>query len=366
MTARPSHPGDPTPPPLNEEHMLEWIEGRLSRIEESNRAAASRAGVADRVRQMQANRRALQSLADERAPAQLMDRVMAALERETLLGLTQGEDVSDHPPISIATNTVSRNRRFERMAPGLALAAGLALLVGGAAYWGSILIKPSPRPGPAIADNSAAPADTTTTRTAEAVPAPVMPELTQPGPVEPATTAILAAAPLTDDRILQLAREGRLVIHVRARDIGRLAQIEAMTDLAPGRTWRISHDVPTEVATALQPAPMQPLDPRQHEPMIAGADGPIRRTIDWTPTLPLLEFQPVRETYLVDFPDSQRSLASLKSALADNLRAEVVFEELPEPLALPRTEDDNALLWWTLPPTSWTQRVTAPVIIQSR
>jgi hypothetical protein len=359
MPPRPS--SDPTPPPLNEEHMLEWIEGRLSRIEESNRAAAARPGVADRVRQMQANCRALRALGDERAPAELMERVLAALERETLLGLTRGEEVSDHPPISFPAHTVTKSGsgRLERMAPGLALAAGLLLLVGGAVYWGSLLIRPAPRTDRTLAEN-AAPADV---RIAEATP----PEPTEVVPTpeqassEPVATALAAApAPLTDDRILQLAREGRLLIHVRAGDTRRLAQLESDTT----RTWRLSGDVPPEIASVLQPALLKPLDPLHNQPVIAGESGPSRR-LDWEPDLPMFEFQRIRETYLIDFPDTQRSLASIRAALADRLRAEVEFEELPEPLPLPRPEAD-ALLWWTLPPSTWTQRVTAPVIIESR
>src|SRR3954471_24505542 len=128
MAANTNNPGEATPPPLNEAEMLEWIEGRLSKIEESSRATKVRAGVSDRVRQMQANRRALQSLGTERAPAELMDRVMAALERETLLGIANGQEVSDHLPISITPHIKEqKRRRSDRLAPALALAAGVVL-----------------------------------------------------------------------------------------------------------------------------------------------------------------------------------------------------------------------------------------------
>src|SRR5690349_6654344 len=135
----------PTPPPLDETAMLAWIEGRLSRIEENDLAKRARPGTVERVAQMQGNRRALQSVRDERAPAELMDRVLAALERETLIGLSNGQDLFQHPPISIATATKTKAKPgwAQRNAPGLALAAGVELLVAGGVYWGSLLYKPS-------------------------------------------------------------------------------------------------------------------------------------------------------------------------------------------------------------------------------
>ncbi len=141
MTTQQSN--SPTPPPLDESAMLGWIEGRLSKIEESKLAMQARPGTTERIQQMQANRRALQSVRDERAPAELMDRVLAALERDALVGLSNGQDLSDHPPISIAPALKEKQAPSwtTRHAPALALAAGIALLLTGVAYWGSLLFK---------------------------------------------------------------------------------------------------------------------------------------------------------------------------------------------------------------------------------
>ena len=379
MSSRPGQPGDPTPPPLNEEHMLEWIEGKLSRIEESNRSASTRAGVSERVRQMQANRRALQSLGDERAPAELMDRVMAALERDALVGLTNGDNVSDHPPINIATRTVTKrgNGALHRMAPQLALAAGLLLLVGGAAYWGSVLVKPKPI-GPIATHNPTAPdaGDAATKREHERMLAEGTTIADEPSSRDATTMAMTAPAPapeeMTDERILRLAREGRLVIRVGARDLSKLAQVEAMDTLKDGRTWRLSKDVPQEVVVALAPAPRSPssVATEAQAPLITSRDpvNPfITRGAPGFPAPVLGEFTPTTpRTYLVDFPDTRKSLDAIKATLADRLKAEVEFEEMPFDLSLPRVEDPEAVLWWTLPPTSWTQRVTVPVVIESK
>lgn len=377
MTTRPSNPGDSTPPPLNEEHMLEWIEGKLSRIEESNRAAGTRSGVSQRVTQMQANRRALQSLGDERAPAELMERVMAALERDALVGLTNGDNLSDHPPISIATRRVEvrRNGPLQRYAPQLALAAGLLLLVGGAAYWGSILIKPKPLTGPIATVNPTTPEDAGDAATkreydrlaSEATKA----KTTDTSSDATAIAALSAPAPveMTEDRILRLAREGRLVIRVKAGDYSKLAQLEAMDTLKDGRTWRVSKDVPQEVVVAVAPEPRTYSSPVPTERTIAGTDKVVPLIVPGSLgfPVPVTSYgESTARTYLVDFPDTQKSLQAIRSTLADRLRADVRYDELATPLELPRVEDPEAILWWTLPPSNWTQRVTVPVVIESK
>jgi len=376
MTARPSNP-DPTPPPLNEEHMLEWVEGKLSRIEEANRAASTRAGVGDRVRQMQANRRALQSLGDVRAPAELMDRVLVALEREALLGLTNGEDVSDHLPINIATHqvVVRKNSRLQKWAPQLALAAGLLLLVGGAAYWGSVLVKPAPLGPPvAMVDPKPSPDPTSKDGGDEATLAEYQ-RLAKGSAAEAEPSAFSAAAlaapaapeEMTDERILRLAREGRLVMRVKARDLSRLAQVESLNTFKDGRTWRISKDVPSEVALAVaEPRGSSPLaNPHDSQPTIAAVAPMIATGAAGFPIPPNFQLpQPTTHTYLIDFPDTQKTLAAIRTTLSDRLKATVEFEELAAPVQLPRAQDPDALLWWTLPPSSWTQRVTVPVVVR--
>jgi hypothetical protein len=78
------------------------------------------------------------------------------------------------------------------------------------------------------------------------------------------------------------------------------------------------------------------------------------------------EFPHLQETYLVDFLDTQKSLNAVRVTFADRLKAGVVFEELEKPLVLPRVEEPDAMMWWTLPPSSWTQRVTVPVVVQGK
>ncbi len=393
-------PGEPTPPPLNEEHMLEWVEGRLSRIEEGKRAGSVRAGVVDRVRQMQANRRALQSLAVEAAPPELMERVLAALERDALLGLTTGTDIHAHPPIPIAPHIerAREGRGGKRWAPGLAMAAGLLLLVGGAAYWGSMLIRPATPgvgPGP-IAINTPSPEDaggpSLNTLSAPVSPGESRTAMTDSSPpaammakagvsamqAEDAAVAMITA-PLSEERVLQLAREGRLVMRVFApetRSLAQnLAQIDAMDTLKNGRTWKASRDVPLSVAAAVLPVdrPMGPPMRPEPEPALAqmasmmSASAAINWPIGPAINMPLAKpMERVRATYMVELLDTPKSLAAVKATFKDRLKAGVVFEELPEALGLPHTSDPESLLWWTLPPSAWTQRVAVPVVVETR
>jgi hypothetical protein len=56
----------------------------------------------------------------------------------------------------------------------------------------------------------------------------------------------------------------------------------------------------------------------------------------------------------------------MRSTLADRLDAQVVFEELLEPLEMPQRLDAETLLWWTQPPSSWTRRVMVPLVVEER
>lgn len=143
---------------LSEEELLEWVEGRLSPTAAASMAAVSgRRGLSARVSQMQANRRVMASLPMEIAPADLTERVIQALERETLLALS-GDVPSEATSIPISTYQDSRSSRNGRrggrrsssqagvsrsaswQAP-LAIAAGLALLISGVSYFGYITLR---------------------------------------------------------------------------------------------------------------------------------------------------------------------------------------------------------------------------------
>jgi hypothetical protein len=365
--------------------MLAWIEGRLSKIEEGKLAKQARPGTTDRVVQMQANRRTLQNVRDERAPAELMDRVLAALEREALVGLANGQDLYEHPPISIAaaTKTSKRSAWAQRHAPALALAAGLALLLTGAIYWGSLLFKPTKpdtlaktnestplappqAPAPAIATtdatkDSAAPASTNTE-----APKTALANNDKPVVVPPAPT-------MSPGRMLALARQGRLVMRVHSRDLKNLPEIAAIENNTKiERSWHLSSGVPDQVVAMIVPK----ATPERTGPTLASAKDRTAALVapligpgagmTWALSAGTDPASRVRAKFLIDMPNTEKTLNQIKVLFADRLKAGVIFEELDEPLNLPKVEDPETLLWWTLPPAQWVEHVTVPVVVEAR
>jgi hypothetical protein len=368
----------PTPPPLDEAAMLAWIEGRLSKIEESNLAKQARPGTTERIQQMQANRRALQSVRDERAPAELMDRVLAALEHDALVGLSNGQELSDHPPISIAPALKEKQAPSwtTRHAPALALAAGIALLLTGVAYWGSLLFKTgktqqvaqntptnSLPAAPGVANKELAKGDTrgkTEGENADAAREIAAADLPQPAPT------------MTPGRMLALAREGRLVMRVQSRDLANLPEIAAIEHSKMDRSWRLTSNVPEQVVAAITPKPATFVGPVPERPMtIAGKNDRAA-----TPTLgapsaksaiePEDPAARVKAKFLVDLPNTEKALNQIKLVFADRLKAGVVFEELDEAVKLTPAQDPETLLWWTLPPAQWVEHVTVPVVVEGK
>jgi hypothetical protein len=130
---------------LSEEELLDWVDGKVSaQAGEALAAASGRRGLASRVSQMQANRRVLQSLPVEAAPADLAERVVQALEREALLALTTASAASDAPiPISTYVSPRQRTARAPAWQPPAAIAAGLLLLIGGVSYGTYLALRSS-------------------------------------------------------------------------------------------------------------------------------------------------------------------------------------------------------------------------------
>lgn len=391
-----------SPAPLNEAAMLDWVEERLSRIEQSKLAAASgRAGVAQRVAQMQANRRVLTNLPEEHAPPELMERVLAALEREALLELA-GDDAPSGPiPISSVPVQQSRGLRWERRLPGLALAAGIALLAVGGVYWAMVLQGPTVQPGqfgPAVpgpiaqadpsGERSLTGPEATTTMTDAQAPTAVAAGRENENLVgENGVSAYLAAAmssaqrsrPVDAGEAMALAREGRLVMRVLARNTRNIGQVEELAAAKTTRPWRLTPGVPGAVLAAV--LPVEPLvgplaegqvdrpllasrEPGKALSLMSGLIGPGAAASP-LPVAFRAEDR-VKATYIADVADSDRSLDNLRRTFAERLRATVVFEALDEAAVLPATTDPDAVLWWTQGPQTWTGRVAVPVVVEQR
>lgn len=370
---------------LSEGQLLDWIEGKLSPDEESALArSAARRGLDVRVKQMQANRRVLASLKDERAPAELADRVLAALERDALLGLASGTPLSDEPPVSSVAPPARRRgppviaRIFDASPARFAMAAGLLLAVGAGLYlWtvvsgGGLGGSRGPLPGPIATNDEVKPLvlrpEPGGERTAAAG---VASSEAAGGP--PAAPAVILAAETHEiglARAVDLARDGRLVMRVIAGNARGVRQIEsAAARESPGREWRLTRRVPEGVLAAVLPRAGS--SGRGGEAVaMYGVDaasliGP-GAAVAWARPPTVDRASRVRGAYLVDLPADADMMRIVRTVFAGATSATVAFEELPAALDLPRRIEPEDVLWWTQPASRWTARVTVPVVVEER
>lgn len=372
--------------PLDEGQFIDWIDGRLSDAEQARLEAASgRPGVRTRIEQMRANARALRAAGIEKAPPELAGRVLAALERDALVGRRE----TDAIPISLADDIRGSGRggRWSVHGPVLALAAGIALLVGGGIYWSSLLLTPrggsrglgqdnrvaiAPPEAAKVAvepgtSDATAGREMALARTAEV-----------PGAGDATMMTMAAAGPadgqeaeaLTGERALALASEGRLALRVRAGDVRGLRALEAAGNGRSGRVWRLTKNLPPEAVVALA-------TPREPGVALASGSAADQAAALLAPLLgpgaampasgaswqdPLLR---VKGAYTMDLPATATALDDVRDMLGERLKGEAVLEELPAPLVV-STPTPEGVLWWTQAPTEWTRRVTLPVIVELR
>ena len=397
--------------PLSEEQLIDLIDGVLPPPQaQALLARAGRPDLSARVDAMRRDRLALRTLPDEAAPPELHDRIVAALEREALVGLTQADPALPPPAPRLVdpgvvehTRSHTHRRRWWVGAPATAMAAGLALLVVGGAYFmsqgwrtagpGASTAQRSPTGpidpsfDPPMAEKSS-PAGTLAADQAQPVGADqgaaagssmLARESAMPRASELAGASAPTALPTVDlARAVQLAAEGRLAVRVRSRDLSNLPALErAGAQRTPARVWRMSTGVPPHVLAAALPA----VAPRagdaraQREPLLATAAlaapyvGP-GAAFSMMPSLaPRREDDPLanlRASYLLDLPQTQRGFDIVRAVFREQLRGEVQFLELPAPAATPQLREAGEVLWWTRPSPQWTGRVTVPVFVERR
>lgn len=386
--------------------MLDWIEGRLSAEQQAAAEQASgRAGVSERVRQMQANRRALQNLSAVAAPEDLLERVVGALERQQLVGPAQQPEAPAPIVMADRIHTAGWGSRI----PGFALAAGLALLVGGGVYLSMTVGQNHQSPAPSggsLAKQSASGPLAKAEReeptvglksSSKEAPAPVAPSETlamngtmqatgvsvaadtaEPSPVQVAAATV--PADISPERAAELAQEGRLVMRVLSTNTDNLAQIEKQgAQNGSPRTWRLRKDVPPALAAAVVPTGPRAADPGPSEVIMASDDtrrlaaetliapfvGP-RAAFNVAPPSPNDPLTRVKGTYLLEAPGTPKSLETLRGYFAEKLRGGVVFEELPPALAVDTAPGPEATLWWTQAPSQWFERVSVPMVVEQR
>jgi hypothetical protein len=408
------NPTSRLPGGLTEADLLAIVEGEPLPRERAaliQRTLVSEPALARELEAMKRDREALRSLGNEAAPAGLMDAVGSALqpvfERQMLLGLAEGDPVSERPPVSMVMpkqTAFSRNRK-------LAMAAGLALVAVGVAFTAMTLNRgtPAPVPGP-IARNDArsamtpppptmraAPVETTRELAMEKESAParvadsavfrIADDATPVGPpapaaAEPATEVASAApAPAPADpevgppspgsmdlsQALALAADHRLVIRVIPAD-GRFDRVTERLVRAKG-SWQYVGAAPQELASIL--------DSHSGEPLPAGAyPEPTRLTSTQTVHDPVElpgppapgeapAVMPSSSVYVMNARMDEATLRTIEGAMRD-IGAEVVFEEAPQALPL----DDGpvtapgAVVWWGNNSSNWASWDSVPVVIQ--
>lgn len=364
----------PLPEGLTENDVLAWIECELpaARHEAVGRAIDADAAVAGRVRQMRADREAVQALPEMQAPIGLMDSVQATLERQALLGLADGVELVDAPPVFIVRS--ARRPLAEvfslRSAPvRVAAAAGLLLAIAAGAYTGIWMLthQPGGPSGPVARHDPARGAERIGTTEPGVEPALATTE--QRDPAQPPAGRGLQLAwmqspnPWHDDvpdrmdtaEALELAAAGRLVIHVSSRNVN-----QALRDLGELATrphgamdeWHLSWGVPEHVAAALAPG-----EPSLRPFAMAGEEASPRPELN-------IDRPTLTGVYLADARLTPESLEALLAGLGSNGRM-AEFTELDEPIDLgERPLRMDEILWWSSSPTDWAMWTRVPVVFE--
>lgn len=367
----------------------------------------------------------MRSLGDEAAPIGLSTQVLqlatAAMEREALAGLASTTDECAIPVSQVVpereTVWSSGARGFNgvlarigpRAAP-LALAAGFSLLVGGTALMVFVANKPSrnslPQSDvPAIAlneqpphslnteENSLASVDSSDSLLmASGTPDPHESDTSHAPGEEASSFASASTAHDTNQREMEigraisLAREGRLVIHVRSRSAKALAQINpSLRDprasaRVPGQAWKLSAAVPPPVhalalASIESGAPHHGARAREQQPttLTAAADAPeppfdpaVSSLVGWDTLTSVSGISPRRScrSVVADVRLTPNCMDSLLATLRSS-GAAVEFVEVAAPIEIELAPNPDSILWWTQPPSNWAARAGVVVLIEA-
>lgn len=397
--------------------MLAWVEGvlpadRASAVEASLRADPALHALAQRLSQ---DRKALTSLPDEPAPADLLDGVHEAMEREMLFGLAEEGETADRLPVSVVRPARSGLRDiFLREQPGrrLAAAAAVLLMAGGALTYIAIdwlgVLSADVDDGTALAmETEADPtgdsiASEGVSSRLDRLPADAVDRLAL-NPDERVSVSDLAQGPLSDgehsgsstgpfeqrdgrmaarvlaeqgrvgpDRAARLLAEGRLIVRVRTLDAAEaMASLDGFTGAS--HRWRLSPGAPEAVAAILAPDGLgRPSPVIGPTPAFANRqDGAERPSL--LRSIPEAEQRRgrapagfvIERLYTIEVEAEARAVQRLVRELSSLGVVDVVLEASPVPLDLPAPSSPESLLWWTEPPSTWSPRGVAPVVVES-
>ncbi len=404
MTSTPDNP-DPTPrgeQRPNEETMLAWIEGDLSPGEMA-RLERDYPKAAFEVRLMRGDAAALRACAGEAAPSDLASRTIEALQREAMRRLVAAEAETPGAPVRMV---FEREPVLARLGGWrLALAAMLTLAVGAGVYISTRVGGPrtpnpstdfgplatTPVPGAdastiAIASPEASTNTTMRSRGTEPASAEVpsasiaMSRTGSAGEAtggtgEVADAGVMESSLAATDRLLALAREGRLVMRVEGAS-RPLSLVESKAARDTSKTWRLSKDVPDTVLASLAPVvtnfgsqdsgePSTVIVAAEHmpEPSLPIGPGamkaPLRSIAAASPA-------PKATAYYAELSADGETLDRVRTMFATALRGEVEFEVLDTPMPIESPTGVDDVLWWTHSPANWSPRVTVPVVVTRR
>jgi hypothetical protein len=419
------------PTGLDEGDLLSWVEGEP--LHASKRAAiatwlAREPELARQVEAMRSDRVLIKAMGDEAAPAGLLSAIAGQLEplleRQMLLGLADGKDLIDGPPVSVVRpqkQGVLASIFADRMGRRIALAAGLLLVVGGTTYFMAQALTTQGRPPRSshtlalkqetgtpettLADAGAAAqpeagrgapdsmlkaaGDPQAMRMAE-VPEPAAPlapftdenpEFEIAGAIEPPKMGPFPIdGPIDAVRAAELAAEGRLVVRVLAdeeqliRNPDKIALRLRKAPPVDRSGWNVEGEAPAALASAVaQPFPAE-APARLREPqlpiMVGIVDSErypeIPPAVLYGPPKPQLAAALAQgpKVFSVQARIEPVNLSKLRDTLA-GAGGEVVFEEAASPL--PEVGEPalspQAILWWGQKPDAWARWARVPVVV---
>lgn len=397
---------------IDETELLAFIEREPmagDRTEAVRRAIAADAGLRELVEGMRADRSALAGLDNVHAPANLLELVEARLEREALVGLSRAAAPAKLPVSQVIPERESVIGKIvtRPWARQLAMAASL-LIVAGAGFMVVKANWPTHKPREfARGDNNAEPSTPASTSNVAAKTAsgtnPKNDADLAVGTTRPAAdsmtaepTAVQSPAAIADasskdaakaethapamtiDRAIALAKEGRLVVRLRAAD-GAAAQ-ERLDSLAkrtgswlkhgpatPGEGVEITDAVQMAVADS-RPAPVS-VPSRPNEEALAGGNPSTSHQRSTMPNpaaaVPPPSVNLANQVYcltLTPDDDNLRSLLQRLNGGDKDLLAQLQEVALPVTVGAPMTPD--AMLWWNRAPVQWDRRLVLPVVVE--
>jgi hypothetical protein len=394
---------NPLPAGLTEADLLALVEGEALPRERAGvvaKAVAANPALARELEAMKRDREHLRALGDVKAPSGLMDSVEAALqpvfERQMLLGLAEGDNIHERPPVSMVVPRRAPLLSGRR----LAIAAGIALVAGGVAFTvlaPSIGGGPAPMPGRSgpIARNTQAPAEITPPQVAPQpetalakgdAPAGAIGAVASAGddpqygplPSEADTGAVAMADTEPSDpagppapeaigaaQAVALAAEHRLVIRVIPSD-GRFDRITEKLAVRPKGAWQLAGAAPIELASLLdaqsgRPLPDGSVPDRSHMASDRGAPDVV--SLPGPPGPP--DYAAAPSVYLINARMDEGTFQALEASLRDT-GADVLFEESAQALPMDSAPITTpaAVLWWGSGPSGWAVWGSVPVVIQ--